>query len=300
MVSVSIPNPPARLCLLVLAACTSASAQSPQVVCDHGIGHFEATYLTGVRVRVAPVKSGAFATRACEAELRSGTNRTVAVPSATQIDIDVLGADLGFGLPVVAFVVQPTQGDPRKNYEIWSLEKKPRSLHTLSGENSYRASDAAFNGQVAIWTTDSVAMQPFENPSHTDDLSPPNVALRFDHGRLLDVSSWYRPHYDHQITLLRSQLTAAKLTDLRNSGILLTAPSVSEERLAQLRRTQATILEIVRAFLYSGRPESAWAELQPVWPTNEVPRIKSTLLAGRARGIEAVGSNADSLPLPPN
>jgi hypothetical protein len=296
IISVSIPNPPARLCLLVLAACTSAWAQAPQVVCDHGIGHFEATYLTGVTDRVAPVKSGAFATRACQAEVLWGTHRTIVVPSALQIDIDVLGTDLGFGIPVVAFVVQPTQDDPRKTYEIWSLDKKPRILHTFTGENSYRAVDADFNGQVAIWTTDSAATQALDDPT---DLSPPTVALKFEHGRLFDVSSWYRPQYDRQIAALRSHLTPEDLADLRNSNSQSNSPALPPERSTQLSQTKATLLQIVTAYLYSGRPERAWAELNTAWPASDISRIKAALLTARAHGIEAQVANAVPLPLPP-
>jgi hypothetical protein len=288
IISVSIPLRALRRFVLALAACVSASAQSPQVVCDHGIGHFGATYLTGVTVRVAPVKSGAFATRACQAELRWGANRTVAVPSAAQIDIDVLGADLGFGTPVVAFVVQPTQDDTRKNYEIWSLDKNPRSLHTLTGEISYRAVDADFNGQVALWTTDTAATQDLDD--HLN-LPPPTVALKFDHGHLLDISSWYRPAYDLQIVALRAHLTAQDLADLRNSD---TQPTQA----AQLSQTKATLLQIVEAYLYSSRPERAWAELESAWPAPDIPRIKAALLTARARGIAALTTNTTPRPLP--
>jgi hypothetical protein len=287
---VSIPHPKARLLLLALAACTTASAQSPQVVCNHGIGHFEATYLTGVTVRVSPVKSGAFATRACQAEMRYGTTRTVVIPSALQIDVDVLGADLGFGIPVVAFVVQPTEDDAHKTYNLWSLDKKPRSLYTLTGETSYRAVDADFNGQTAIWTTDSAATQALD-----PQLPPPNVVLKFEHGRLLDVSSWYRPHYDRQITDLRSHLTPADLASFRNS----LEPPNSPDLPSDLRQTRATLLEIVCAYVYSGRPEQAWAELDATWPVSDIPRIKSALLSARAHGIESQVANATPPPLPP-
>ena len=290
--SVSIPKP---LALFALAACTSACAQIPQVVCDHGIGHFDATYLTGVTLHVAPVKSGAFATRACQAELLSGAHRTIVVPSALQIDIDVLGADLGFGTPVVAFVVQPTP-DAHKSYEIWSLDKTPRSRHTLTGENSYRAVDADFNGQLAIWTTDSAAAQALETLTDTNDLSPPIVALKFEHGHLLDVSSWYRPQYDRQISSLRSHLTPGDLADVRNSDDLSDSSPRSS---TDLRRAKATILEIVCAYLYSGRPERAWAELDSAWPAAGIPKIKAALLAARAHGIETQLANLTPPPLPP-
>lgn len=292
----SIRIPPARAFLLLLAA--SASAQSPQAVCDRGIGRFEATHPPGITVRVAAVKQGAFATRACEAALRSAINRAVVVPTAAQIDIDVLGANLGFGVPVVAFVVQPSPDDPRKLYEVWSLERKPRPLLTLSGEPSYRALDAAFNGQPAIWTTDTAALRAFDDPSTPNELSPPTVALKFDHGQLLDVSAWYRPQYDRQIAALRLRLTPSALAAFRNSDGQLHSNALPTAAAASLRTTRSTLLEIALAYLYSGRPDQASAELQRTWPPADLARIQAALTAARTRGIETQVARVAS-PTPP-
>jgi hypothetical protein len=297
---------PIRKCaiLFTLAVCSSAWAQSPQPVCDRGLGHFEETYLTGVTVRVVPVKNGGFATRACQAALRWGTEQTIVVPTAAQVDIDVLGADLGFGVPVIAFIVQPTQDDTRKNYEIWSLDKKPRKLFTLTGENSYRAVDADFNGQVAIWTTDAVAMLRFNSLTDPHGLSlpivsPPVVVLKSEHGRLIDVSAWYRPQYDRQIAALRLHLTAGDVADFRSSDGHLNSISLPSTRSTRLRKTRSTVLEIVCAYLYSGRPERAWAELDAAWPAADVSRIKAAILTARAQGIETQVTRVASTTLPP-
>jgi hypothetical protein len=270
--------------LLICGSCSGGWAQSRQVVCDRGSGHFEANFPTGVTVRVDAVKSGGFATRACEAELRWGTEREVVVKTAAQVDIDALGADMGMGVPVVAFVVRPAQDDLHANYEIWSMERKPRRLLTLTGGESYRAVDAEFNGYVAIWTTDAAAVDGFDGLERTDYSSPPMVALRLEHGRLVDVSAWYRALYDRQIAALRDSVTAAELAEFRKSDGQLNAGSVPAS--ARLRKTKAAVLEIAWAYLYSGRPERAWAELESAWPAGDVARIRAAMMAARARGIE--------------
>jgi outer membrane biosynthesis protein TonB len=271
----------------VCVAWAGGWAQSRQVVCDRGSGHFEASFLTGVTVRVGAVKSGGFATRACEAALRWGNEREVVVQTAAQVDIDVLGADLGLGVPVVAFVTRPAQDNSQATYEIWSMEKTPRRLLTLTGEAAYRAVDAEFNGQVAIWTTDAAAVEGFAGLDPTGDVSPPLVALRFEHGRLVDVSAWYRAQYDRQIASLRDGLTAEELAEFRKSDGQLKPGSIPAAQEARLRKTRAMVLEIVWAYLYSGRPERAWAELETAWPEGDVARVKAAMVAARARGIEA-------------
>jgi hypothetical protein len=285
--------------LLICLVPSGGWAQARQVVCDRGNGHFEASFPTGVTVRVGPVKSGGFATRACEAVLRWADERTVVVPTAAQVDIDVLGADLGMGVPVVAFVVQPTQGDGPASYEIWSMEKKPRHLLTLTGEDSYRAVDAEFNGQVAIWTTDASVANGVDGLDREGYASPPMVALRLERGRLIDVSAWYRALYDRQIAALRDSVTAEEMAGFRKSDGQLNSESVPAAEKIRLRKAKATVLEIVWAYLYSGRPERAWAELESAWPAGDVARVRVGIVAARARGIEAQVAKVASATQPP-
>ncbi len=285
--------------LLICVAWSGGWAQSRQVVCDRGNGHFEANFPTGVTVRVGAVKSGGFATRACEAGLRWGNERAAVVQTAAQVDIDVLGADLGMGMPVVAFVVRPAEDDRRANYEIWSMEKKPRHLLTLTGGDSYRAVDAEFNGQVAIWTRDAAAVDGFDGLGRDDFSSPPMMALRLEHGRLVDVSAWYRALYDGQINGLRRGVTAEELAEFRKSDGRLSSGSVGAVEEVRLRKTKATVLEIVWAYLYSGRPGRAWAELESAWPAGDVARVRTAMVAARARGIETQVAKVASATLPP-
>jgi hypothetical protein len=285
--------------LLISVVCAGGWAQSRQVVCDRGNGHFEASFPTGVTVRVGAVSGGGFATRACEALLSRGNDRAVAVRTAAQVDIDVLGADLGFGVPVIAFEVRQAQDDWRTNYEIWSIEKRPRLLRTLTGEDSYRAVDAAFNRQVAVWTTDADAVEDFDGLRYADYTFPPTVVLQFDRGRMVDVSAFYRTHYDRKIATLRGDLTEEALAVFRKSDGQLKFGSVPAADWVRLRKTKATVLEMVWAYLYSGRPEQAWAELASAWPASDVPRVKAAIVAARTRGIEAQVTKVASVKLSP-
>ena len=55
----------------------------------------------------------------------------------------------------------------------------------------------------------------------------------------------------------------------------------------QLRSAKVKVLEIVWAYLYSGREQQAWGSLAEMWPAEDVDRIRAALLSARARGIRA-------------
>jgi len=284
--------------LVICIASVGAWAQSPQVVCNQGVGHFDST-AAGVTVHIGAVKSDGFATRACEASLRWSSGQAVVVPTAAQVDIDVLGADLGLGIPVIAFIIRPTQDDWPQIYEIWTMGRNPRKLLTLMGEDTYRAVDAEFNGQVAIWTTDASGIDGFDGLGHADFTSPPMVVLRLGRPGLVDVSPWYRAAYDRQIAALRQGLTAQELQYFKNSDGRLNDVSVKAAEGVALRKTKAMVLEIVWAYLYSGRPEHAWTELNKVWPAGDVARARNAIWEARSRGIMTKVAKVAAPPQPP-
>ncbi len=223
----------------------------------------------------------------CEAVLSWNHQQLVAVAHAPQVDIDVLGADLGLGARVVAFQVRKADRDWQSTYLIYSLHTKPRLLKTITGGDSYRAVDADFNNKVAIWTTDAAAVNGFDGLNYADYDSPPTVVLNFEHGKLTDVSAHYQPQYDQQIATLRAQLTAQQLTSFRNSDGRLPFGSVPPVESTELRKTKVKVLEIAWAYLYSGRPQQAWAELDTAWPPADAARIKTAILAARSGGIDS-------------
>jgi hypothetical protein len=55
----------------------------------------------------------------------------------------------------------------------------------------------------------------------------------------------------------------------------------------RLRKTKVKVLEIVWAYLYSGREPEAWTELADAWPPVDQARVKAAILAARSRGIES-------------
>jgi hypothetical protein len=231
-------------------------------------------------------KNGEFSSRACEATLRWGQNELSVVPAAEQVDIDVLNADLGLGTPVVAFQIKNSASDPLMTYQIFSLSGPPHLLRTIQGGDFFSAADTNLEGRSEIWTGDAAAVAGFERlPLASFDVVP-TVVLRFEKKRLIDVSSQFQPHFDRQIAELRSQLDSRMLSDFKNSdGKLGSIFPLPAEKLRLLQTTKIKVLEIVWAYLYSGRQEEAWRELATMWPTADFDRMRAAILSARAKGI---------------
>ncbi|WP_109485594.1 energy transducer TonB [Occallatibacter savannae] len=276
------------LCLFSLAFCTAYSqvqASAHDITCDTGSGEYK-TEFSGTTVEVGPMRKGSFAERACSARLaRKGQELSVA-DDAGQIGIDVLGADLGFGKPVVAFQVDQTGRGSNVEYRIYSLAKPLRLLQTLSGGDSYTAADTDLDGRIEIWTDDAKAIDGFERiPAVDFDFAPP-VVIRFAKGHPVDVGSEFLPYYDELIARLRSQMSQADLTGFKQSDGKLSLKSLGKDaELHRLFRTKISVLELVCAYLYSGRESQAWNALSDYWPLQDLPRMRDAITDLHSRGI---------------
>jgi hypothetical protein len=273
---------------LMLCGCAGVAgawAQDQGALCDGGSGHY-AGRLEGIDVQVDAGKSGTFAARTCVAGLGWG-GQTLVVADTGQVDIDVLGADLGLGVPVVAFQTRKADDDWRATYAIYSLRKPPQLLRTITGGDFYRARDADFDDRAAIWTRDAAAVNGLDGLTYSDFDFAPTVVLRFDHRKLMDVSSEYRAQYDEQIARVKAQLTPQALSDFRATDGKLADGSMPWPKLIALRKTKAKVLETVWAYLYSAREQEAWAVLTEDWPAADVERARSAIQNARKNGIEA-------------
>lgn len=230
--------------------------------------------------------------RTCSAVLKWNHGELPVVSEASVVDVDVLGADLGLDKPVVAFQVKKSAGDALTTYQIYSLDKPPRLLRSITGGGYFNAADVDLEGRISIWTSDAAAINGLDGPgldgvAFADFDSPPTVVLRFERGKLLDVSAEFRSHIDQQIVHLRSQLNAQDLRNFISSDGKLLRTSLPAEGLSRLRKTKVKVLEIVWAYLYSHREQKAWSELAEAWPAADIDRIRALMLAAHAHGILA-------------
>jgi hypothetical protein len=297
--SVAITSICAWLFLLSVCCCTISSfcfGQKQTALCSGGIGKFTSKFATGVTVSVGAKKNGLLGIRACEARLIWNKGEMVVVPDAWQIDIDVMGADLGSGVPVVTFQTKKSDTDQFSTYEVYSLQSPPRLLRTITGGDFFRAVDTNLDGRIEIWTGDASGVDSFESLPLADFDFAPTVVMRFKDQRLVDVSSEFRSYFDRQIAEVRARINPQDLSDFRSSdGKLSATSSFSGERLHRLFTTKIEVLEMVWSYLYSGREQDAWRELGDTWPSTDLERIRSAIVAERSHGV---GTQVDEVSAP--
>jgi hypothetical protein len=273
---------------LLFMASHACRAQDGEVLCSAGSGGFGAESRAGVTVEVKAARDGALATRACEGTLSWNKNTLTIATMVPQLDLDLFDADLGIGVPIAAFQVKKSETDCCREYQIYSLNKPPRLLRTLTGGGFFSAADTDLDGRVEIWTNDAAAVRSFENLTILELDAPPAIVLRFEHGELLEVSSEFQAVYDKDIRRLGKDLDAEGLRNFKNSdGKLSPNSQLSAERLQQLRGVKAKVLEIVWGYLYSGREQQAWRSLAEMWPPGDIERVRAAIMNRRAHGISA-------------
>ncbi len=237
---------------------------------------------------VGAAKSGALAKRFCSGNIAWNGGTLPVAAEASQVDIDVLGADLGLGTPVVAFQVKKSAAGWDMTYLIYSLKQSPKLLRTITGGDFFSAADTDLNGKTEIWTGDVSAINGFEGFLPGEFEFAPTIVLRFERSRLIDVSAEFQSHFDEQIAAVRTELSAQDLKDFQSSnGRLALASSLAPDRVHALRVTKIKVLEIVWSYLYSGREQEAWHALADMWPAEDFDRIRAAILNARARGIRS-------------
>jgi len=289
------------LCLCLTPCICQTQARS--VLCREGIGVFDAEFRSGVRVHIGASRDGGvatLATRACAAKLGWEKQELAVANGARELDLDAFGVDLGDGVPVAAFQIKKSDAQCCVDYAIYSLEKPPRLLRTITGGDFFSASDRDLDGRVEIWANDAVGVDGFENLTLGELDSPPMVIFRFVRNQLLDVSAEFQSYFDDEIAGLRAWTQAGThsqdVRDFRDSdGKLGENPTPgSADRLHRLRMAKIKILEIVWAYLYNGREQDAWRSLAGMWPPSDVDRIRAALVKAYGQGIrrQADGTSA--------
>ncbi len=214
------------------------------------------------------------------------------------LDLDVFGVDLDLGSPVAAFQMKKSKDDCCMTYKIYSLQRPPKLLRTLTGASSFAAGDTDLDGQVEIWADDAAAVDGIDHLSLAElDFAPP-IVLRFEKGELLDVSSEFAPDYDKRIEKVRSALDEHDLNDFKSSdGKLLSNDPSESDRIHRLRAAKAKVLEITWLYLYSGRERAAWQTLDEMWPASDRERIDGIISKARVTGLRTQLDGVES-PVP--
>lgn len=271
------------------------AAQSFKSLCIEGNNKFQAISHTRVSVAIAPAQSGGFGTHLCQAALEWEKDSLTVSKNAQEIDLDLFDVDLeGLG-PVAAFQIRESDEECCRTYMIYSLEKPAHLVRTIRG-GTFHGADTDLDGRVEIWVEDRASIDGLEGLNQTDIQYPPTYVLRFEHGQLHDASQAFQDHFDRIIAQLRKAINPDDLRAFENSNEIL---HYSVERIDEWRRLRAVkiaVLEIVWAYLYSGRENEAWKTLRAMWPQADQPRVQAALARARANGIGKQIDGVSSLP----
>jgi hypothetical protein len=175
----------------------------------------------------------------------------VVAASAAEVDLDAFGTDFGDGIPVAAFQIKKADSDCCMNYAVYSLQKAPRLLRTITGGEFFSAADLELDGHVEVFTDDAAAVNGFEELTLGDMDLPPTIVFRLANTHLADVTAEFQPYFDDQIRTIRDAIDPHYLEDVRNSDGALAETSTrpSPEKLHLLRTVKIKVLEIVWAYL---------------------------------------------------
>lgn len=267
------------------ALCSAGSAQ--QALCTDGYASLQSKFDTGVTVVVGPAKTTGLAERSCSAFLQWDKNKLVVAEQAAQVDVDLLGADVGLNVPVVAFEVRQGDSDPLARYEIYSLQKPPRLLRRLSGAQSYSTADVDLDGRVAIWADDAGAFDGMDGLLVGMLATPPMAVLRFEQGQLVDAGAEFQPQFDAQIAALRREIDADSARTFKQTDGRLATSTLGADELNRVLAVKARVLELAWLFLSSGRVPDAWDTLREYWPAADLDRIRGEIGLRRAKGIRS-------------
>ena len=161
-------------------------------------------------------------------------------------------------------------------YSIVDLGSTPLVLPNIENDTGFFFFKDSRDGRYRILAADG-AFDYFDDMCHACSALP-HVVLEVGGGRLQHVSSRYVAEYDTEIGEAKAEVDQDEL------GRFLTVPNVhqSEQTFEELRQH---VLNIVLAYLYSGREAQPWQALNEMWPTSDKARIKKLILDTKREGL---------------
>jgi hypothetical protein len=276
------------LVLLIGGLATPCAAQIRSPLCNGGDNQFQANSPTGVGVTVGPGHSGGLSTRVCEAELTWENQKLVVAEQAAQIDLELFGVNLKDQGPMAAFQVQPIKDKCCSTYQIYSLDKPPRLLRSITGGGTFTAADTDLDGRIEIWAEDAGAVDGFDGLYASEMDYLPTYVVRFERGQLSDATPEFQDYFDRILATLRIQMNPESLRDFKQSDGVLRVGSIPDPAQShRLRMVKVQVLEIIWAYLTSGREQDAWRSLQDMWPERDAKRVRAAITSARAAGIHS-------------
>ena len=163
----------------------------------------------------------------------------------------------------------------------------PKLLKTISACEGISVEDVNHDGRTVIVAHDGFYLS--DTNCHACQPNVP-VYLRFEDGKLRDVSSEYQAQYDQVIAELRAKLrpkyieallsarNEREIQFLRGFNMASEADAAKEPYEELASDAHNYVLRIVVYYLFSGREQQAWQALDEMWPAWDRERVKADIL----------------------
>ena len=212
----------------------------------------------------------------CRAELFNAQHEQVFSVAAFGISIVLTGQDVnGDGNPDLVLEGYSGGAHCCWTYYIISLGHEPGMVSKFENERGAGFVLNKKTGKMEIETLDG-AFDYFDNFSHGGTPFP-DVYMRLDGKKLIDISRLHTADYDKEISELRSAIGAKEL------AVFIQAENEKEK--IGWEQVSSKVIGVVLAYLYSGRPSQARAALKRMWPVFDQDRVWKLILATRRKGI---------------
>ncbi len=263
--------PIAALCLCVGSASLFAKDRAD---CRFGGKTITRKLPSGFVVRLSPM-NGRLG-EGCRAVLIDSHNKVVFSASEWDISPVLSVKDVnGDGSPDIVLEGYSGGAHCCWTYYIVSLGPEPGLLFEFENQSGARFPANPATGRAEIHTVDG-GFDYFDRFAHA--FSPfPKVYLRLEGRRLIDVSREHAADYDKEIHNLRTEISTKDLT------VFLKAENESE--MTGFEDTASRVIQIVLAYLYSGRQAQAHNMLKKMWPSFDQERVWRLILQTRREGI---------------
>lgn len=212
----------------------------------------------------------------CRAQLFNSQHKLIFSAADWSFSIVLNGQDVnGDGSPDLVLEGYSGGAHCCWTYHVISLGLKPGLLVKFENERGAGFVMNKSTGKMEIHALDG-AFDYFDEFAHA--FSPfPDVYLRLEGRRLLDISQEHLLDYDKSIAKLKAEIPAKDL------AVFLQAENRDEK--IGWENVSVHVVRIVQAYLYSGRKAQAHATLRKMWPPFDQDRIWKLILQTRRKGI---------------
>lgn len=266
------------LVFIVLCGASSCLHARKQIDCWAGTHKVVKKESSGFVVRLFPLKDVATSVTGdgCRVQIVSPQHKVVFSAVDWAFSIVLAGQDVnGDGNPDLVLEGYSGGAHCCWTYYIVSLGDQPGLLTKFENERGAGFVVNKNTGRMEIHALDG-AFDYFDEFAHAS--SPfPDVYLRLEGRKLLDISQEHLVDYDKSTTKLKAEISAKDL------AVFLQAENRDEK--IGWENVSANVVKIVQAYLYSGRKAQAHATLRKMWPPFDQQRMWELILQTRRKGI---------------